>query len=92
MKGSKSDETTLGDVVKAIDDLTRVMLSAQGQFDSRSEAIRRLSQLGISSPRIAAILSLRTKDVASVVAKSTRGKRPSTDSADQSANAQNVSR
>ena len=59
----------MNEMVEAIQDLTRVTIALQGGFGSKSEAIRRLTDLSIPPHRIAAILSMPTKDVASVVAK-----------------------
>lgn len=72
MRHQDVDETSLRDVVHAIDDLTRVMFSTQSEFRSRSEAVRHLKELGVTPSRIASILSMRTSDVSSVLAKSAK--------------------
>lgn len=56
-------------VVDAVQDLTRVMIALQGNFGSKSEAIRRLVELSIPPARIAAILAIQPKDVHSALAK-----------------------
>lgn len=60
---------SFGDVVDAIVDLTRVTVAFSGKCDTKSDAIRRLSELSIPPGRVAAILSMSTKDVSSVLAK-----------------------
>ncbi|HEY6166991.1 MAG TPA: hypothetical protein VI454_03050 [Verrucomicrobiae bacterium] len=57
------------EVVDAINDLTRVIIAIQGNFGSKSEAVRKLHELSIPSGRIAAILAMTQNDVASIVAK-----------------------
>lgn len=57
------------DVVEAIVDLTRVTIALDGNFGSKAEAIRKLSELSIPPSRIAAILSMPTGDVSSSLAK-----------------------
>jgi hypothetical protein len=66
----------LGDVVDAVLDLTRVTVALHGNFPSKAEAIRKLSELSIPGPRIAAILSMSTRDVASSLAKAKKKARP----------------
>jgi len=56
-------------VVNAIYDLARVVIALQGDFKSKAEVIRRLDELSIPTGRIAAILSMDPKDVASSLAK-----------------------
>jgi hypothetical protein len=56
-------------VVDAINDLTRVTIAIHGKFESKSEAIRQLSELSIPTGRIASILAIPVGDVASVLAK-----------------------
>lgn len=63
-------------IIDAIQDLTRVTLALQGNFASRSDAIRRLDQLSIPSGRIAAILSMPVGDVASAIAKAKKRNSP----------------
>jgi hypothetical protein len=57
------------DVVAAIQDLTRVTIAVSGQFESRSEAVRKLHELSIPASRIAAILAMEVKDVTSAISK-----------------------
>lgn len=56
-------------IVEAVQDLTRVMIALNGQFSSKSEAIRKLYELSIPSGRIAAILAIPVGDVTSAIAK-----------------------
>lgn len=56
-------------VVDAIQDLTRVTVALHGAFASKSEAIRKLSELSIPAARIAAILAMPVTDVHSALAK-----------------------
>jgi DNA-directed RNA polymerase specialized sigma24 family protein len=56
-------------IVDAIQDLTRVTIALQGNFASKSDAIRRLSDLSIPPARIAAILAMPAGDVHSALAK-----------------------
>jgi len=57
-------------IVDAINDLTRVMIAIHGGFSSRSEAIRKLSELSIPPTRIASIVAMPLKDVYSILARS----------------------
>lgn len=56
-------------IIESIQDLTRVTLALQGDFASRSDAIRRLHELSIPSGRIASILAMSVGDVTSAIAK-----------------------
>ena len=87
----------LGDVVDAILDLTRVTVALNGQFGSKAEAIRKLSELSIPASRIAAILSMSTSDVSSSLAKAKKKTRQNEDmgitiSAKGDSNAENTPR
>ncbi len=62
------------DVVDAIHDLTRVTIALKGAFGSRSETIRKLNELSIPPGRIAAILAMDSKDVASTLSKAKKRK------------------
>jgi hypothetical protein len=62
------------EVVEAINDLTRVMIALNGKFDSKSDAVRKLHELAIPSPRIAAILAMVPADVASIISKAKKSK------------------
>ncbi len=55
--------------VQAIRDLTRVMIALNGKYKTKAEAVRGLYELSIPSARIAAILAIPAKDVASQLAK-----------------------
>lgn len=59
----------LRDVVEAVQDLTRLTIALSGKFVSKSDAIRRLSDLSIPPARIASILAMPTSDVSSALAK-----------------------
>lgn len=56
-------------IVDAITDLTRVTIALSGKFGTKSDAIRKLSDLAIPPARIAAILAMKITDVSSVLAK-----------------------
>lgn len=56
-------------IVDAINDLTRVIVAINGGFSSQSEAVRKLHELSIPSGRIAAILAMQQRDVASIISK-----------------------
>ncbi|GEJ58418.1 hypothetical protein [Anaeromyxobacter diazotrophicus] len=62
------------ETVQAINDLTRVVIALSGKFESRADAIRKLSDLGIPPTRIAAILAMEPKDVTSVISKAKKTK------------------
>lgn len=61
-------------IVDAINDLTRVTIALGGGFGSKSEAIRRMSELSIPPSRIAAILAMPSKDVSSVLSQEKKRK------------------
>ena len=56
-------------IVEAIHDLTRVTIALSGQANSKSNAIRKLTELSIPPARIAAILATPLKDVTSFLTK-----------------------
>jgi len=56
-------------IVDAVTDLTRVTIALNGEFKTKSEAMRRLSALDIPAVRIAAILAVPPADVRSALAK-----------------------
>ena len=56
-------------VVEAIHDLTRVTIALHGNFASKSDAIRGLTELSIPPARVAAILAMQLGDVHSALAK-----------------------
>lgn len=62
------------DVVDAIHDLTRVTIALSQAFGSKAETIRKLNDLSIPPARIAAILAMDSKDVASILAKAKKRK------------------
>ena len=68
--------TDLADVVAAIHDLTRVTLAVSGKFSSKSDAVRKLSELSIPPARIGGILNLPTQQVTSVLAKAKNVAKP----------------
>lgn len=59
----------IGDLHDAILDLTRVTLAVSGTFASRSEAIRKLSELSIPPSRISTILAIPLANVTSALSK-----------------------
>jgi hypothetical protein len=56
-------------VVDAIQDLTRLTVALHGSFASKSETIRKLSELSIPASRIAGILAMSVSDVQSALNK-----------------------
>lgn len=56
-------------IVEAIHDLTRVTIALSGQVSTKSDAIRKLTELSIPPARIAAILAMPLKDVTSFLTK-----------------------
>jgi hypothetical protein len=62
----KDRDVTNADVVEAIRDLTRILIAMNGEFESKSQLIRKLDDLSMPSARIAALLNMQSKDVASV--------------------------
>lgn len=58
-----------GAVVDAINDLTRVTIALSGKINTKSDAIRKLSELSIPPARIAQILAMPVKDVSSLLSK-----------------------
>jgi DNA-directed RNA polymerase specialized sigma24 family protein len=66
-----SDQVTPGlkDVVDSINDLTRVTVALHGNFESRADAVRRLSELSIPPARIASILAMPLNAVHSTLTK-----------------------
>jgi hypothetical protein len=59
----------LRDLIDVIQDLTRVTIAVSGQFESRADSVRRLSDLGIAPTRLAALLGIPPKQVHSELAK-----------------------
>ena len=66
-------------VIDAIHDLTRVVIATQGNFGSKADVVRRLTDLSIPPARIAAILAMPLNQVTSILAKA-RKKMSATDS------------
>lgn len=56
-------------IVDAINDLTRVTIALSGKANTKSDAIRKLTDLSVPPARIAAILAMPVKDVSSFLAK-----------------------
>jgi len=59
----------MSELAEAIRDLTRVTIALHGEFDSKAEAVRLLSSLGIPPTRIARLLGLEPKAVTSTLSK-----------------------
>jgi hypothetical protein len=55
--------------VEAIYDLAKVFVAVSGKFETKAEAVRRLSEFAIPTGRIATILAMKPSDVASILAK-----------------------
>lgn len=70
------------DVVEAVNDLTRVIIALMGDFGSKAETVRRLNELAIPYGRIAAILAMNPRDVASTLAKAKKKASRSTSEGD----------
>lgn len=64
-----SRDADLQDLIDVVQDLTRVTIALSGQFESRADSIRRLSELGIAPIRLAALLGAQPKDVHAELAK-----------------------
>jgi hypothetical protein len=62
-------------VVEAIHDLTRVVMALSGKVESTSDAVRKMSNLGIPPSRIAAILAIPLKDVTTRTARDRKKER-----------------
>lgn len=58
----------------AIYDLARVFVAVSGKFETKAEAVRRLSEFAIPTGRIATILAMKPNDVASILAKDRKRK------------------
>jgi DNA-directed RNA polymerase specialized sigma24 family protein len=56
-------------VIDAVQDQTRVMIALSGKFESRAEAVRILSEMGIAPTRLAALLGVPPKQIHSALAK-----------------------
>jgi hypothetical protein len=54
--GNKEDHSI--DLLTAIQDLSRITIALSGKFDSKADAIRRLSDLGMSPVRVATLLAV----------------------------------
>lgn len=53
----------------AIYDLARVIVATSGRFETKAQAIRRLTEFGIPPGKIATILAMKSSDVSSLLAK-----------------------
>ena len=62
-------EATLGTVVEAVQDLTRVLIAINGSFVTKADAVRKLDALSIPPARIAAILAMPLNSVSSTLTK-----------------------
>ena len=56
-------------VVDAIQDLTRITLALSDKVESKSDIVRKLNALSVSSTRIASLLAMNPKDVTSIISK-----------------------
>jgi hypothetical protein len=57
------------ELVEAVRDLTRVLLTLSDKFETKSEMIRELNSLSITPSRIALLLGMKLKDVTSTLSK-----------------------
>jgi hypothetical protein len=73
-------KTNLDDVHQALVDLTRVLLATSDKFSTKSDAIRKLSELSIPPARIAAIVAQPLSSVTSTLSKSRRKSANNSDS------------
>jgi hypothetical protein len=55
--------------VDAIQDLTRVVLATQGDFESKADAVRKLADLSVPPARIATLLAINQTHVHSVLTR-----------------------
>lgn len=69
---SNNREVTLSDVLDAIQDQSRIAIAFREDFENKSEAARRLTNLGIPPSRVAALLGTPLGHVTSAVAKGRR--------------------
>lgn len=58
-----TDDRGVESLAAAIQDLTRVMIALTADAESKASLIRRLSDLEIPPPRVAALLGVPTKQV-----------------------------
>jgi hypothetical protein len=64
-----SKNADLKEIVDAVQDLTRVWILVSGRFESRADAVRRLSELGIAPTRLAALLGMPVNQVHAALTK-----------------------
>ena len=57
------------ELIETIRDLTRVFLASNPELTSKSEIIRKLDSVSIPPSRISLLLSMKVKDVTSVLSK-----------------------
>lgn len=62
------------EIVDAIYDQTRVLIALSGKFESQADAVRKLNEMSIPNNRIAKILEIPTKDVASIINRKNKTK------------------
>lgn len=67
-----NNSEALGQLVDAIQDLTRVTIAFNGKFESKAETVRALIKLGIAPSRVAALLGIPAKSVHAELAKAKR--------------------
>ena len=65
----KDKESNNDELVEAIQDLTRVLIVINGEFASKSEMVRKLSDLSVPPTRIARLIGMKPKDVTSIISK-----------------------
>ncbi len=65
----KDKESNNDELVEAIRDLTRVLIVINGEFASKSEIVRKLSDLSVPPTRIARLIGMKPKDVTSIISK-----------------------
>lgn len=58
-----SEEVAMRHLIAAIEDLSRITIALGGKFESKADAVRQLSDLGIPPVRIAGLLAVPPKSV-----------------------------
>jgi hypothetical protein len=62
-------EATLGDLLLAVQDQTRVFLALSEKYPTKAERVRKLGELMIPPSRIALLLGMPLRDVTSALSK-----------------------
>ena len=63
------EKGSMAEVADAIEDLSRIVIAVSGRFESKADAIRQLSDLGIVPVRVASLLAIPAKSVHAELSK-----------------------